>query len=524
VEQAQQQPEQQQQQQQQAAWQHQPQECDAVAKLAVYVLTAWHQIFKIGWRMKKPVLDKQSCKQLLPCAALAAALLQTRPAVKWSLDDEDDEDDDNCQPKAYSSSGSRDTDSTRDQEGQQQQQAASWERRGLHPATGDSLWFDTEARLIRHLDGAAYSVGDLLRIVLAPLTAPAAAAAGVDKWSQLLLDSADVQLLLQASMAARLELAHMEMKGVSSVQQQPSLAQLAEGTAGTGTLNRSSTGGSSGSSSSSSKNRKAKQRKAEEQQQQQQHAVHYMRAPPFHTQLLDALGIPAFELRWAATPGAPADSPTSPGTHDRELKDAVSAVIIPSVLALRSLKTARALRELPATGRVVSLKLQRGVALPLLRCVVEACMLGAGPVVIMNGLMGLPDLAAAALQEAAATANSSSISSSSTSNRSSNTSSSSSSSSSNSSSAGAVLDAVVGLLGPAIIRQLQGDGQSSMDHQQKMQESLGQRYVHLLMTCRAGRTCAWHVIACDTGRAAVCRLLYHSGWPCAVVLPLCAYI
>jgi hypothetical protein len=476
--QAQQQPEQQQ--QQQAAWQHQPQECDAVAKLAVYALTAWHQIFKIGWRMNQAVLDKQSCKQqLLPCAALAAVLLQTRPAVKWSLDDEDD---DNCEPSAYSSS-SRDTD-TRDQQDQQQQQqkVASWERRGLRPATGNSLWFNTEARLIRHLDGAAHSVGDLLRIVLAPLTAPAAA--GVDKWSQLLLDSADVQLLLQASMAARLEQAHMEMKGVSSVQQQPSLAQLAEAAAGTGTPNKNSTGGSSGSSSSS-KNRKAKQRKAEEQQQQQ-HAVQYMRAPLFHAQLLDALGIPAFELRWAATPGAPADSPTPRGTHDRELKDAVSAVIIPSVLALRSLKTARALRELPATGRLVSLRLQRGVALPLLRCVVEACMLGAGPVVMMHGLMGLPDLAAAALKEAAAAGTSSSSSStsstSSTSNRSSNT-----SSSSNSSNAGAVLDAVVGCLGPAMIRQLEGDGQSSsMDHQQKMQESLGQRYVHLLMTCRAG--------------------------------------
>jgi hypothetical protein len=161
-----------QQQQQQLAWQHQPQECDAVAKLAVFVLTAWHQIFKVGWRMQ-PKLDVQSCKQqLLQCAALAAALLQTRPAVKWSLDDEDDD-----------SSSSSDTHKTTDQ--QQQQQAARWEQRGLRPATGNSLWFDTEARLIRHLDGAAYAVGDLLRIVLALLTAPAAAAAGggVDKWS-----------------------------------------------------------------------------------------------------------------------------------------------------------------------------------------------------------------------------------------------------------------------------------------------------------------------------------------------------
>jgi hypothetical protein len=172
---------------------------------------------------------------------------------------------------------------------------------------------------------------------------------------QLLLDSADVQLLLQASMAGHLELTHLELKGVSSVLRPPSLLQLLECAAGTG-----STGGSS-SSSSSSKRRQVKQRKADEQQ----HKMQYLQVPPFHTQLLDALGIPTLEVRWATTPGAPADSVTPPGTHDREFIDALAAVTLPSALALKarvtgkpSSRSARELQpQLGATVRLAALKL-----------------------------------------------------------------------------------------------------------------------------------------------------------------------
>jgi hypothetical protein len=168
-------------------------------------------------------------------------------------------------------------------------------------------------------------VADVLRGVLAPVVDQRA---GVNRWLddswQLLLDSADVQLLLHVNLAARLEMVYVEAKGVSAAKQQRSVAQLLEA--------------ASSSSSSSSK------KKRQGCRQQQQIAACSLQVPPFHVQLFEALGVPALELMgagWTVKPSGAVDTSTAAqdaGAYDDELTLAVIGATVPSLLGLKSLK------------------------------------------------------------------------------------------------------------------------------------------------------------------------------------------